>query len=68
MADIVLSFGEETDLELTAVDIGRADAEDDGVLAFTVEGVIRGLDADLIETLVGQTVVPTEIHFQTEDD
>ena len=66
MADIVVSFENETDLELTNIDIGRAD--DDDVLAFTVEGVIRGLSPDLIATFVNQTVVPSEIHFRTESD
>lgn len=64
MADIVVSFGEETELELTAVDIGRA--EEDDVIAFTVEGVLRGLDSDLVQQFIGKEVVPTEIHFRVE--
>lgn len=66
MADIVVSFGEETELELTAVDIGRA--EDDDILAFTVEGVIRGLDSELVQQFIGKEIVPTEIHFRVEGE
>lgn len=66
MDDIVVSFGEETELELTAIDIGRA--EDDDVLAFTVEGVIRGLEPDLVKQFIGKEVVPAEIHFQVEGE
>lgn len=66
MADIVVSFEEETELELTEVDIGKA--EDDNVLAFTVEGVIRGLESDLVQQLIGKEVVPTEIHFRVEGE
>lgn len=66
MADIVVSFGEETELELTAIDIGRAEAND--VLAFTVEGVIHGLESDLVKQFLGKEVVPTEVHFRVEGE
>lgn len=66
MGDVVVSFGDETELELTAVDIGRAD--DDDVLAFTVEGVVHGLHPARLETFVDKTVEPTEIHFRVEDE
>lgn len=66
MADIVVSFDEETELELTAVDIGRA--EEDDVIAFTVEGVIRGLDSELVQQFIGKEIVPTEIHFRVEGE
>lgn len=66
MVDIVISFGDETKLELTRVDIGRAD--DDNVLAFTVEGLIRGLESDLVQQFIGKEVVPTEIRFRVEGE
>lgn len=65
MGDIVVSFGKETELELTAVDIGKAEED---VLAFTVEGVIRGLDSDLVQQFIGKEIVPTEIHFRVESE
>ena len=66
MADIVVSFEDETDLELKNIEIGRADNDD--VLAFTVEGVIRGLNPDLISTFAEQSVVPSEIHFRIDGE
>lgn len=64
MADIVVSLGEGAELELQVVDVGVADNEE--VLAFTIEGVIRGLDSDLLERLIGKKVLPTEIHFEVQ--
>lgn len=66
MVDVVVSLDDGAELELTAVDIGAADG--DGILAFTVEGLIRGLETDLMETFRGKSAIPTEIHFRIEDE
>lgn len=66
MADIVVSFGENTELDFQTVDIGTAD--DGEVLAFTIEGVVKGLDSELLEQFVGKSIVPTEIHFRVEGE
>lgn len=63
-SDIVVPLGEEVELDLQTVDIGIADKQE--VLAFTIEGVLRGLDSDLLETVAGTELVPTEIHFRIE--
>lgn len=66
MVDVVVSLKNGAELDLTAVDIGTADGDE--VLAFTVEGLIHGLESDLMETFVGKSVVPTEIHFRIESE
>ena len=66
MADIEVSLGEDTELELETVDVGTA--ADGEVLAFTITGVIRGLESDRLEKFVGKSVVPTEIHFRIEGE
>lgn len=66
MSDIVVSLGEEPKLELRTIDIGLAD--NDRALAFTVEGVIRGLESNQLEQFVGTSVIPSEIHFRIESD
>ena len=66
MADIEVSLGENTKLELETVDVGTTD--DGEVLAFTITGVIRGLETDLLEEFVGKSVVPTEIHFRIDSE
>lgn len=66
MADIVVSLGENTELDLDTVDIGTTD--DGEVLAFTIEGIVRGLNSDLLEEFVGKSVSPTEIRFRVEGE
>lgn len=63
-SDLVVSLSEETELDLETVEIGTAD--DGTVLAFTIEGIVRGLDSSLIQKFVGKDVIPTEIHFSVE--
>ena len=68
MADIVVSLDEHTELDLQTVDIGTAgDENDEEVLAFTVKGIVRGIDSDLLKRFVGKSVTPTEIHFRVEE-
>lgn len=64
MTDIVVSLDQGAELELRAVDVGTTDEDD--TLAFTVEGVIRGLESDLLEKFVGKDMVPSEIHFEVD--
>lgn len=66
MVDIVISLDDGAELELTAVDIGTTDGE--GIVAFTVEGLIRGLEADLMEMFSGKSAIPTEIRFRIEEE
>lgn len=66
MSEIVVSLGGRTELELKTVDIGTADEGE--VLAFTIEGLVRGVDSALLNQFVGKTVVPTEIHFRAEEE
>lgn len=63
-SDIIVTLDDGVDLDLQSVDIGTADAED--VLSFTIDGLLRGVDADLLEAFAEKTVVPTEVHFRTE--
>lgn len=65
-SDLVVSVGEDIELDLQTVDIGTANEGD--VLAFTIDGVLRGLDSELLETVLGKDVVPTEIHFRIESE
>lgn len=62
----MVSLGGRTELELKTVDIGTADEGE--VLAFTIEGLVRGVDSALLNQFVGKTVVPTEIHFRAEEE
>lgn len=64
--DIVVSLTEDVELNLQTVDIGTADEGD--VIAFTIEGTLRGLNSDLVETVVGKNIIPTEIHFRIESE
>ena len=66
MADIEVSLGEDAELELETVDVGTTEGGE--VLAFTITGVIRGLESDLLEKFVGKSVVPTEIQFRIEGE
>lgn len=65
MEEIVVSLGEDAELDLETVDVGTADDE---TLSFTITGMIRGLESDLLERFVGKSVVPTEIRFRVEGE
>lgn len=66
MVDVVVSLDDGAELTLTAVDVGTTDGDE--VLAFTIEGIIRELESELMKTIAGKSLVPTEVHFRVETD
>lgn len=61
---IVVDLDEDVTLDLETVDVGTAD--EGAVLAFTIEGVLRGLESDRMDQLAETSVVPTAIKFRVE--
>lgn len=64
MDEFVVDLRDDDGIELRRIDIGTAD----DVIAFEVEGVIRGIDEDVLEAISEKDLVPTEIRFEASPD
>ena len=60
MDEITIRLEDGSEVELQRINIGVAE----GVIAFDVEGVIRGLDEDILESVAGKSLKPAEITFE----
>ena len=63
MEEIVVRLDEESEVELTDVDVGVAD----GVIAFDLTGIIRGVDETQMADFAKKDLVPTELHFSLRE-
>lgn len=59
-AEVEISLENETELELQRVDIDSADFP----LEFSVDGVIRDIDADVMDELRGKDLEPVAVRFR----
>lgn len=58
--EIEISLEGDAELELTEIDIDS----DDLPLEFSVEGVIRDLDSNILDDLQGQDLKPVAVRFR----
>lgn len=63
MDELTVSLKEGSEVEIQDMDIGVSEE----VIAFEIEGMIRGVDDDLLATVAGKTLQPTEITFELVD-
>lgn len=63
MKELVVRLDDDR-VELDRIDVGV----EEGVIAFEVEGVVRGVDEDVLEALRGRHVRPLEVRFEAVED
>lgn len=64
MDEISIALDESTNIDLRSVDVGTSD----GKIAFSIEGIIRDVDEDVLAAVRGEALRPVEIRFAVADE
>ena len=63
MEEFVIDLAGAHSLELNSIDVEVSNE----TLSFTAKGVIQGIDDEILETVRGKSLTPTEVHFAVAD-
>lgn len=63
MSEIVIDLNDNPKIDLETVDVGVADDR----LSFTVQGTIRDVEDEILQTVADEQLIPMEIRFKIDE-